>query len=216
MVPLLVSKVTVFMVRRCGVRRCVRRSTCAGCVDGLFPGGVTAAAASCWCGRRARRGCGCGGRRLPRGEDDLDLRAGEVRQVLLQRRRVVPLGHVGDARGAAADGDLAAPAPHLLADLLEPLAAAGSRKRVTPWMNAASSAVASPQRSPKRAECSRSSDPLNPIPRSITAITATFRPSRRCQLYVWIPTHPGASACSMMFCDTSERSMLKPMASALE
>ena len=92
----------------------------------------------------------------------------------------------------------------------------GSRKRVTPWMKAASSAVESLQRSPKRAACSRSSEPRNPTPRSTTAITTTRLSTRRQRRYVWIPTQPGESACSTMFCDTSLSSMLKAMLSAGE
>ncbi len=107
-------------------------------------------------------------------------------------------------------------APTFLRICFSPWPRPGSRKRVTPWMNAASSAVASLHRSAKRPACSFSSEPRKPIPRSTTAITTTRLSRRRQRRYVWIPTHPEAPACSMMFCDTSERSMLKAMPSVRE
>src|SRR5690606_9084643 len=61
-------------------------------------------------------------------QNDTDLRAGEWGQILLERWRVIPRRHVRDAGRAAANRDLAAPATHLPADLLEPLPASGVRE----------------------------------------------------------------------------------------
>src|SRR6266700_6147567 len=75
----------------------------------------------------------------------------------------------------------------------------GSRNRLTPWISAASSAAASPQRSPKRFACVGSSEWRNPTPASATAITTTRRASLRRQLYACTATHPPVPACSTIF-----------------
>src|SRR5690606_3989541 len=89
--------------------------------------------------------------------------------------------------------------PTCLRICLSPWPRPGSWNRVSPWMNAASSAAASPQRSPKRAACVPAREPLNPIPRSTTPILTTLRSRRGIRLYVCVATHPVAWACSRMF-----------------
>src|SRR2546430_13349940 len=64
----------------------------------------------------------------------------------------------------------------------------GSRNRLTPCTSAASSAAASPHRSPKRLFCVGSSECRNPTPASPTAITTTRRASLRRQLYACTDT----------------------------
>src|SRR5216683_133433 len=75
----------------------------------------------------------------------------------------------------------------------------GSRNRLTPWISAASSAAASPQRSPKRLLCVGSSEWRNPTPASATAITTTRFASLRRQWYACTATQPPMPACSTIF-----------------
>jgi hypothetical protein len=86
----------------------------------------------------------------------------------------------------------------------------GSRNRLTFWISAASSAVASLHRSPKRFACAASSERRKPMPASLTAITTTRRPSRRRNVYACTATQPPVPACSTIFVHDSESAIEKP------
>src|SRR2546428_9992527 len=75
----------------------------------------------------------------------------------------------------------------------------GSRNRLTPCTSAASSAAASPQRSPNRLLWVGSRECRNPTPASATAITTTRRANLRRQWHACTATHPPVPACSTIF-----------------